>query len=203
MKAIDNSAALNYCANSKNSLNASLAFALVIGALYTSAPTVAFSGGGGTGAAGTAVLTNGRVTGVTITNAGSGYTSAPTIAFSGGGGTGAAALAVLTGATIGSITITNGGPSRTLTVTDNTVYPAGDSRAKVNILVADRFGKHKEYPISSGSASVAIDLAAGGFKEVDGIDMEATVVSVKGMRKNGSVHDVNVLKTSGNFVMDI
>jgi phage tail sheath protein FI len=64
---------------------------------YTSAPTVAFSGGGGTGAAATAVLgtgaSAGKVVGVTITNPGSGYTSAPTVAFSGGGGSGAAATA--------------------------------------------------------------------------------------------------------------
>jgi phage tail sheath protein FI len=66
---------------------------------YTSAPTVAFSGGGGTGAAGTAVLGTGadagKVVSITITNAGSGYTSAPTVAFSGGGGTGAAGTAVI------------------------------------------------------------------------------------------------------------
>jgi hypothetical protein len=42
-------------------------------------PAVTFSGGGGTGAAGTAVLNNGVVSGVNITNAGSGYTSAPTV----------------------------------------------------------------------------------------------------------------------------
>lgn len=69
------------------------------GAGYTSAPTVAFTGGGGTGAAGTAVLGTGadagKVVGVTITNPGSGYTSAPTVAFSDGGGTGAAATATL------------------------------------------------------------------------------------------------------------
>jgi phage tail sheath protein FI len=63
------------------------------GSGYTSAPTVAFSGGGGTGAAGTAVISGGKVTSVVITNSGSGYTSAPTIAFSGGAGTGAAATA--------------------------------------------------------------------------------------------------------------
>lgn len=71
------------------------------GSGYTSAPTVAFSGGGGTGAAGTAVLgtgaNEGKVVSVTITNPGSGYTSAPTIAFSGGAGTGAAATATAGG----------------------------------------------------------------------------------------------------------
>ena len=52
------------------------------GEYYTSAPTVTFSGGGGSGAAGTAIISSGGlVTGVTINTAGTGYTSAPTITF--------------------------------------------------------------------------------------------------------------------------
>nr|WP_329603243.1 phage tail tube protein [Pseudomonas fulva] len=62
---------------------------------YTSAPTVTFSGGGGTGAAATAIIADGKVIGFNITNAGSGYTSKPTITLTGGAGTGAAATAVL------------------------------------------------------------------------------------------------------------
>jgi hypothetical protein len=63
------------------------------GAGYTSVPTVTFSGGGGTGAAGTAVVTQGVVTSITLTNAGSGYTSLPGVTLSGGGGSGATAVA--------------------------------------------------------------------------------------------------------------
>lgn len=67
------------------------------GSGYTSVPTVAFTGGGGTGATAVAVLGTGadatKVVSVTVTNPGSGYTSAPTVAFSGGGGTLAAATA--------------------------------------------------------------------------------------------------------------
>lgn len=63
---------------------------------YTSAPTVVFSAPtSGTTAAGTAVIQNGKVVAITITNPGSGYTAAPTITFSGGGGSGAAATAKL------------------------------------------------------------------------------------------------------------
>ena len=69
------------------------------GSGYSSAPTVSFTGGGGTGAAGTAVLGTGdnagKIVSVTITDAGTGYTSAPTVGFSGGSGTGAAATASL------------------------------------------------------------------------------------------------------------
>jgi hypothetical protein len=53
-----------------------------------SPPSVSFSGGGGTGAAGTAlVANNGTIIGVQITNAGSGYTSAPTVTFGSGAAT--------------------------------------------------------------------------------------------------------------------
>lgn len=63
---------------------------------YTSAPTVTFSGGGGTGAAATAFLTTTkRVARIYMTNNGTGYTTAPTITLTGGGGTGASATAVL------------------------------------------------------------------------------------------------------------
>lgn len=63
---------------------------------YSSAPSVGFSGGGGSGAAGTALLDNdGYVAAVQITNSGTGYTSAPTVAFTGGGGAGAAGSAIV------------------------------------------------------------------------------------------------------------
>jgi uncharacterized repeat protein (TIGR01451 family)/fimbrial isopeptide formation D2 family protein len=66
------------------------------GSGYTSAPTVAITGGGGTGATGTAIIDgSGHVTGIFITASGSNYSSNPTIGFSGGGGAGAIATAVL------------------------------------------------------------------------------------------------------------
>ena len=62
---------------------------------YTTAPTVAITGGGGTGATATAIISGGAVTGFNITNPGAGYTSTPTIALTGGAGSGATAAAVL------------------------------------------------------------------------------------------------------------
>lgn len=54
---------------------------------YLSPPSVTFTGGGGAGAAGTAVLSGTSVASVTITNAGTAsYTTAPTVTFSGGAG---------------------------------------------------------------------------------------------------------------------
>jgi hypothetical protein len=65
------------------------------GSGYTSAPTVSFSGGGGSGATATAFVTNGVVIGFRMGSLGSGYTSAPAVTMSSGGGSGAAATAVI------------------------------------------------------------------------------------------------------------
>jgi len=62
---------------------------------YTSAPTVAVTGGGGTGATAKAFVSGGKIIRVKILNEGSGYTSNPIITFSGGGGTGAVAEPLL------------------------------------------------------------------------------------------------------------
>jgi len=73
------------------------------GSAYTSAPTVILSAPptGGTQATGTATLTLGAVSGITLTNAGAGYTDGPpTVTFSGGGGSGATATATVVHPTV-------------------------------------------------------------------------------------------------------
>jgi hypothetical protein len=74
------------------------------GAGYTTAPTVNFVGGGGTGgAAATATVAAGKVTAVTLNRDATGvkfnqdgdYASVPNITFTGGGGTGATATATI------------------------------------------------------------------------------------------------------------
>ena len=98
---------------------------MTVTGLYATAPSVAFSGGGGTGATGTVVTapygigSQVVVVGVNITSPGSGYTSAPTVSFSGGGGGGAAATASIStlatavatevGGAVTAITVTNPG----------------------------------------------------------------------------------------------
>lgn len=63
------------------------------GTNYT-APTVTLTGGGGTGATAAAVLINGVITGINMTNWGSGYTSVPTVVIADATGTGAAGTAI-------------------------------------------------------------------------------------------------------------
>ncbi len=76
--------------------------ALVGGSGYTTAPTLKFTGGGGSGIVATTTITNGVVTSINFANdpiygksRGINYTSAPTIEFIGGGGTGASATATI------------------------------------------------------------------------------------------------------------
>lgn len=88
---------------------------------YTSVPTVAITGGGGTGATATAVLSGTSVASLIITNSGTGYTSVPTVAITGGGGTGATATAVL-GAQLAPAQSTytlSGGTSGNATITSS------------------------------------------------------------------------------------
>ena len=97
-----------------------------VGSSYSSVPTVAFSGGGGTGAAGTAVVASNAVTSITMTNTGTGYASAPTVAFSGGGGTGAAGTAVISVKPDFHQTNDLTNPDALLSVISTTAFTAGD-----------------------------------------------------------------------------
>ena len=83
------------------------------GSGYTTAATVSFSGGGGSGAAAVPVFNNGTLSSVIITNAGSGYTSAPTIAIAGAGGAGATATAAVGNGKLITIQIVNRGSGYT------------------------------------------------------------------------------------------
>lgn len=76
------------------------------GSGYTTA-SVAFSGGGGTGAAATATITGGVITAITVTSTGSGYTSAPSVSIT-GDGTNATATATVTPQVTGVTSITVG-----------------------------------------------------------------------------------------------
>ncbi len=86
------------------------------GATCTSVPDVAFSGGGGSGATATAVVSGQAVIAIYVTKCGSGYTSAPTVTIDGVTGvcaTDPTATAEL--ATIGKAMVTNRPPSGVFT----------------------------------------------------------------------------------------
>lgn len=82
------------------------------GSGYSSAPTIYFYGGSGSGAAGTATVTSGSVTSIQITNAGTGYSPGDIVEvhFTGGGSDISAQLTpVLTATTIAHLTVLAGG----------------------------------------------------------------------------------------------
>ena len=67
---------------------------------YVSAPTIAFNGGGGTGAAATASLLGGYISSISFTSFGTGYTSVPDVSFDGGSPTySGSGIAILSGYT--------------------------------------------------------------------------------------------------------
>lgn len=89
---------------------------------YHSPPTVTITGGGAAiNATGRAIISNGRVTRVIVTNRGSGYKGTPTIGFSGGIGTGAAFNVGVSGA-VANVLVTASGVGYTTSapVTANT-----------------------------------------------------------------------------------
>lgn len=79
------------------------------GSGYTSAPTVAFTGGGGSGAEAEAVLSNGIA--IAITDAGDDYTTAPTIVIAPppAGGVQAVATVTVASGSITAVTVSNPG----------------------------------------------------------------------------------------------
>ena len=124
------------------------------GGTYTSStpPTITFSGGGGTGAAGTAVMygsgTSWDVISVTMTNNGTGYTSAPTVTFTGSNQTkapNAVAEITLAGSTNNQTVLNSAGTGAVVlngsnnAGTGGTVFGSGGSSATTVALI-DGYG---------------------------------------------------------------
>lgn len=156
------------------------------GSGYTTA-TVAFSGGGGSGAAGTPIVGSG-VSGATVTAMGSGYTGA-NVGFSGGGGSGATAVAVVNGGQVVSITITSPGSgytsAPTIAITGDGTLATATAQIQGNSIIGVTMTANgsgytsaptvtfggagssatgtAELNTSGGVASVTIDNAGTGF----------------------------------------
>lgn len=141
------------------------------GSGYSSVPNVAFSGGGGTNAAGTAVIgTTGQIDTITLTNAGSGYTSNPTVTITdAGGGTGATIEAHAGNQTqLGRVYLLTAmavGPNGSKTVTQmevataiTTPFPSTMPAA----LTLDAFSVHMDPGSSNNYKIIGNDAHSGG-----------------------------------------
>jgi hypothetical protein len=106
---------------------------------YGAAPRVVFSGGGpGTGAAGTAVVEDGKVVRVDMTATGSGYTSAPDVAFVvGDQGSGATAEATVAGGLVTALNVLTGGSGYTEPPKVKIVSSTGSGASGTAVLTGD------------------------------------------------------------------
>jgi len=110
---------LSNSTNSRVSLNADTTVDSLTSGMTNGTYALNFSGGGGSGVAGTATVAGNLITAVTITNYGRDFTSAPTIALTAAGGTGSITT------TFGSSTINlNPGTARKLTISGTNANPA-------------------------------------------------------------------------------
>jgi hypothetical protein len=79
------------------------------GGLYSVAPSVVISGGGGSGATASAVLAGRPVASIAVTNGGFGYRTTPNVTITGGGGSGATAKATVTNRIVTAVTLITAG----------------------------------------------------------------------------------------------
>lgn len=133
---------------------------------YTVAPSVAFIGGEGVGAAATTTIDDGIVGIVTVTNGGSGYAGDPIVTISGpGSGVTATANAHINSAgVVTSIYITNAGSgyTSTPTVTISSPYTSGIGTFSINEIVTGG--------ITSTTARVKSWSAVTNILEISNID---------------------------------
>jgi len=138
-----------------------------------------FSGGGGTGAAGTYTVTApspaGKLASVTVTNGGGGYTSAPSFSITGGGGSGATGYSLLVGAPIDRIDVSVAGSGYTdvptAVISDSNGGAGSGAFATVN-LTSTSIGNLVVDAGGSGYATVTIII--GAPDEVGGTQATAT-----------------------------
>jgi uncharacterized repeat protein (TIGR01451 family) len=173
------------------------------GSGYTTAPTVTFANGGGTGATATATITGGAVTSITVTTGGSGYTSNPTVVFSGGGGgTGAIANSTITGS-VSQLTLINQGAGYTSlpTVTLDPPQVASGVQATAHatwnpatgLVTGIVLGDH-----GSGYTSAPVVTFTGGGITANGTDAGPIALTAKNSVLSDQVNLKNIKSVAGS-----
>ena len=162
-----------------------------VGYAITQPPTISIFGNGGSGAAGTAVVSNDGIGIVTVTSGGSGYTTSPTITFTneifktGVSTAGAAATAVLdSSGSITAINITNAGMGYSTTPTLN-ITGAG-------VTYSGNFDFNEEVigSISSTTARVRTWNAETNVIELASVSGSWTLGEKLVGQKSGAVHAI-------------
>jgi hypothetical protein len=129
---------------------------------YSSPTAVSFSGGGGSGAAGTAALINGTIASVPVSAGGSGYTRIPTVTAA--GGTGGSLAAVLVPTSLDFIDVTSGGSGYTVVpgVTLTPTAGGGTGATATAVLVATSLATITVIGGGSGYTSAPSVIIGGG-----------------------------------------
>lgn len=126
------------------------------GSGYTAAPTIGFTGGGGTGATATAAIASNALSTVTTTAAGTGYTTAPTVTVTGTG------ISATASATISQLALLG---------TGNQIGGAGNLSVPAVMIGGGSYSK-----IGAGSLAIA----TGGSTFTGNLAVEAGTVTVTG-----------------------
>ncbi len=159
------------------------------GGAYTSVPTVTFVGGNGSGAAATATVSSGQVTGFNISNGGSGYGAPPTITLTGGGGSGATASATVSGGVITSIQVISAGSGYSSSPTVGFVNNTATGTA---VIVDGRLTEIEVTNPGAGYTSAPrVDITGGEATGNGGSYVDAVI-------EDGSVTSVLVPGNTGN-----
>lgn len=152
-----------------------------VGYSQATPPTVSFIGGGGSGAAATAVVNaSGAVIGVTITNAGSGYTSTPLVAFETGSVRHAVATATVSAGRLSVVNIIHAGSGYTSapTITFSGGIANGGSHALVT-------------PVLDGATLAAATITNPGGA------VQATATAVRAA--NGTISAINITNSGNGY----
>ncbi len=178
--------------------------------VYTANPTITISGGGGTGATASPVMTGGQVTGITITAAGAGYTSAPTATVTGGTSTGTTTTTFVGNATnfcVGGLTVTTPGSGYTGTPTftfNGVAQTATATRSSVALGAATSIGGAGDMTINAViSGAQTLTKVGAGTVTLAAINTYGSTVISAGTLKLG-VNDAlpNTAVSIGNARLD-
>jgi hypothetical protein len=149
---------------------------------YTTGQSLIFTGGGGSGAVGTIIATSGAITGISLTNAGTGYSSPPTVSIS-GGGSGAVLTFTLQPGGVGSLTIASGGSNYPFPPPLTFSGGAGSGASATAVLTNGVITGYTNLVAGSGytsspSVSIVVGCSANYSKNSDITPVGSTVNSI-------------------------
>jgi hypothetical protein len=163
------------------------------GAGYTGAPIVSFSGGGGSGAAATAVEAGGTITSILVTSGGFGFTTTPSVVFTGGGPTTPATATAVLAYNIADITVVSGGTGYVSPTVSIASPPSGVTATATATVV--------------GSPLDAVTLLTGGYgftlPTATAVNPTGTAATLRPVVDGGAVTGVAIESGGTGYTMPV